>query len=232
MTGPCRRRVAASCNPSKRSAMSLASDYWYLFKLAVKAMVFVVIFGTLGWLLFAIPPDDRPMPSTHEGLMAESLAELPPLELTRGDGHRVDIVDPLTESSGRERQIWGPWEYPATPETWTAHDARYASEYRKRILAALKETGSYQLGDGRVLDRADAEAGSALLDTAIEQNIASKRRQSSAFCKAQEGEWLDMERKAYKASFTVTQWSILGDVRKTQAECQYWKADAARRGGA
>lgn len=211
--------------------MSRASDYWYLFKLAVKAVIFVVIFGTLGWLLFAIPPDDRPMPSTPEGFMAESLAGLPPLELTRDDGYRVDIVDPLTETSGRARQIWGPWEYPATPETWTAHDARYASEYRKRILASLKETGGYQLDDGRVLDRTDAEASSALLDAAVEQRIASKRRQSSGFCEAQEGEWLDMERKAYKASFTVTQWSILGGVRKTQAECQYWKAEAARRGG-
>lgn len=212
--------------------MSRVSDYWYLVKLAIKAVIFVVIFGTLGWLLFAIPPDDRPMPATPEAFIAESISRLPPLEMTRDGGSRADIAHPLTEPGGGERQVWGPWQYPATPETWTAHDVEYARVYRERILAALKVTGTYQLGGGRVLEQKEAEANPALLDGAIEQRIASKRRQSSDFCQTQEGPWLDLERRFYKiSSFTVTQWGMLQDLRKTQAECQYWKAEAARRGG-
>lgn len=197
--------------------MHRVPDYWYLFKLAVKAVIFVVIFGTLGWLSFVAPSNDRPMPATPEAFIAESISRLPPLEMTKDGDYRMDIAHPLTGPGGGERQIWGPWQYPATPETWTARDAEYARVYRERILAEQK----------------GAEASPALLDAAIEQRIASKRRQSSDFCQTQEEPWLDLERKFYKiSSFTVTQWGMLQDLRKTQAECQYWKAEAARRGDA
>ncbi len=194
--------------------MNRVPDYWYLFTLAVKAVIFVVIFGTLGWLSFVAPSDDRPMPATFEGFMAESISRLPPLQMTKDDGYRTDIVDPLIEPGGAERQIWGPWQYPATPETWTAHDAEYARAYREQI------------------QKTEARLMPERLDAAIEQQIARKRRQSSEFCRMQEGPWLDLERKFYKiSSFTVTQWGVLQGLRKMQAECQHWKAEAARRGG-
>lgn len=122
-----------------------ASDLWYLFKLAIKTVTFVAVFGMLGWALYTSPSGIPEPPSTEAELRARAESILWVPDLTDGDGRRQDIRDPFVEKGEALRRIWGPWESAENRASWTAYDAAYLKRINKgasestKILSDMRE---------------------------------------------------------------------------------------------
>lgn len=207
--------------------MRSASDIWYLFKLAVKAVIFVAIFGTLWWLLFALPPGIKPPPANEAELRERAenvLALMATPDLIDGDVRRQDVRDPFVENDGGFRRIWGPWESAENRASWTAYDEVYAEQIRQEIRDVVARDGQFEDESG-VLIRASDLSGKDV-ERVVESRLTGRRQQSEAYCTGLEGEWIARERENFSRSLTVDEGIHLARVRKQLGECRYWKGQA------
>ncbi|MDO5057728.1 MAG: hypothetical protein Q4E06_10440 [Lautropia sp.] len=229
------RKVGASRNLSRSLAMHRASDYWYLFKLAVKAVIFVVIFGTLGALLFGTPPGIPPPPANEAELRERAenvLVLMATPDLIDGDGRRQDVRDPFVENDAAFRRIWGPWESAENRASWTAYDEAYAKRLRQEITDAVVRDGRFEDKSGALIQASDLGGKAEEVERVVASRLTEQREQSKVYCTGLEEEWIARERENFSRSLTVDEGIYLARVRKQLGECRYWKSQALMATGA